>query len=468
MAMAMAYGRRINPENVARLVDDANATIAEFGAPTAEAQEVLGGPLATERARTEYATTALRRTGRRLAERSPFYSRRLTAANVTPDQLDVTSLRSIPVTTKRDLLERPGDFLCTDVTPFLATRTTGTTGRPAEIWLSRYEMELWPAMGALAGVLRRELLSDDLMQINMSSRSTAAMHLAAGSCRVAGIGCRPLGIVEPDEALDSLASGGATLLATVPSYLAELVTAAGRRGMGAGDFQLRRVTAGGEVLSPSLATAAAALFGVARIEESYSMTEIIPVAAAICSHGHVHHDLNIAHTELLSLDTGDPAEPGELGTIVSTPYFPYRECMPVFRYDTRDVARCLPEGPLHCELAHIPATSHILGKADHLLRTASGDVVTPRQLVEAIEALPAHPWPARFQAAVADDGRIALTLTAAAIDGLGKDGAERHFLAAGLDVSLRIVDDSQAVALRVCRSDLHETTFTTPPALVGA
>ena len=53
MAMAMAYGRRINPENVARLVDDANATIAEFGAPTAEAQEVLGGPLATERARTE-------------------------------------------------------------------------------------------------------------------------------------------------------------------------------------------------------------------------------------------------------------------------------------------------------------------------------------------------------------------------------------------------------------------------------
>ena len=42
--------------------------------------------------------------------------------------------------------------------------------------------------------------------------------------------------------------------------------------------------------------------------------------------------------------------------------------MPVFRYDTRDVVRCLPDEPLSCEVAGIPATSTILGKADHLLR----------------------------------------------------------------------------------------------------
>src|ERR1022692_5251173 len=78
----------------------------------------------------------------------------------------------------------------------------------------------------------------------------------APPCRLAGAGCRLLGIVSPDEALDSFGGGGATVLSTYPSYLGELVTAARRRGMGPDDFQLRRVTVGGEGLSPSLAPAA--------------------------------------------------------------------------------------------------------------------------------------------------------------------------------------------------------------------
>ena len=61
----------------------------------------------------------------------------------------------------------------------LVTRTTGTTGRPAEVWLSRYEMELWPALGALTSVLRGELRPGDVMQVNVSSRATASTHLAA-------------------------------------------------------------------------------------------------------------------------------------------------------------------------------------------------------------------------------------------------------------------------------------------------
>ena len=119
----------------------------------------------------------------RLATKSPFYARRLAAAQVEPGKLDVAGLRAIPVTTKRDLIEQPSDFRCTDVAGFLATRTAGTTGRPAEVWLSRYEMELWPALGALSSVLRDELRPSDIMQVNVSSRATAATHLAAASCR---------------------------------------------------------------------------------------------------------------------------------------------------------------------------------------------------------------------------------------------------------------------------------------------
>ena len=52
---------------------------------------------------------------------------------------------------------------------------------------------------------------------------------------------------------------------------------------------------------------------------------------------------------------------------------------------------CLPEEGLDCELAGIPATSQVLGKADHLLRLSSDEVVTPRLLIEVIEALPSAP-----------------------------------------------------------------------------
>jgi phenylacetate-CoA ligase len=467
LALGMAQGRRLNPRNVERLVGDVLATLAEFGEAGADAAELIDGPMSNPADRLEITNNSLRRTARRLAAQSPFYARHFSSAQVDPAKLDVAGLRAIPVTVKADLIERPGDFRCTDVPAYLATRTTGTTGRPAEVWLSRYEMELWPALGALASVLRRELRPGDVMQANLSSRSVVALHLAAASCRLAGAGFRPLGIVSPEAALDNLAEGGATILLTVPSYLAELVTAARHAGLGAGDFRLRRLVVGGEVLSASLARAAAGTFGVPLVDDPYSMTEIVPVTGRPCSQGHMHHDLNLGLTELVDLDTGEPAAPGVLGTLVITPYFPYRDCTPVFRYDTRDVARRLPDTPLRCELADIPATSQILGKADHLLRLPGGEVVTSRQFIEAIESLPAEPWPARYRA-TACDGRIRLTLPASAIAGYGEAEARRHFAAAGLDTDLDIVGSDQAASLRHTRSDMHETTFASQHALVGA
>jgi phenylacetate-CoA ligase len=466
MAIGMVRGRRLSTRNLGRLIDDALATIAEFGEPGADAQQLLDGPLADPEERLDFAKYALRRTARRLAVQSPFYARRFAAANAEPRKLDMSGLRDIPVTTKRDLTERPGDFRCADAVGVLTTRTTGTTGRPAEIWLSRYELELWAALGALSSVVRDELRPGDIMQINMSSRAIIANHLTAAICRLAGVGCRPLGLVPPEEALDRLAEGGATLLSAPASYLAELVTTARRAGMGPPDFRLRRVMSGGEILSPSVARAVCQTLGVPVVEDSFSMTEVIPVTGRTCSQAHLHHDLNTGLTELLDLQTGEPAAaPGALGTVVVTPYFPYRECMPVFRYDTRDVARCLPEEPLTCELAGVPAMSQLLGKAGHLLHLGTGEVITPRQIIHAIEALPTEQWPARYRAEAADS-QIRLTLPAAAIDGYGEAAARRHFAEAGLDVDLVIVGDDHAAALRQTRSDMRETAFAR--TLIGA
>jgi len=171
MGMGMVWGRRLNTRNIGRLIDDALATLAEFGEPGADAQQLVDGPLNDPKQRLHFATQGIRRTAGRLSKQSPFYARRFAAADILPDKLDVAGLGAIPVTVKADLIARPAEFQCADVTRHLATRTTGTTGNPAEIWLSRYEMELWAALGALSGVLRDELRPTDIMQVNISSRA---------------------------------------------------------------------------------------------------------------------------------------------------------------------------------------------------------------------------------------------------------------------------------------------------------
>lgn len=461
MAISMVWGKPINPRNIERLVDDALKTLQEFGTPGDDVQQLLDGPFADPDARQAFQNQAIRRTARRLARVSPYYQKLFAAHAIEPGKLSLETMHHVPVTLKRALQEQQQEFITTDSHPYLTTRTTGTTGKPAEIWLSKYEIELWPAIATLSGLLRNEINPRDCMQINISSRATAAIQMNTSACRLAGARARVLGVIPPEESLDSLLSGGdeaPTLLSIYPSYLAHLVQLAQRRGLGPRDFRLRRVDCGGEVLSSSLAQAALETFG-ARINDTFGMTEILPVGGRVCNQGHLHHDLNMGFVEVISLETNEPAAPGELGTVVVTPYYPYRECMPVFRYDTRDVVRRLPDEPLTCDLAGTPGTSRILGKVEHMLRV-NGRVITLRDLVEIIEALPSRPWPARFSASVLDN-EIELILPEQALNGISKEEVERRFRVSEIEV--HVVSDPLSeldmLRLRPLRADLLETTF---------
>lgn len=460
LTFSTVFGRPFNVDVIERLVRDALATWDEFGAPGDNIGELLDGPYTDPELAADLRTRALRRTARWLVARSPFYRERFEKSDVHPRQLTLESMHSVPVTTRAELIERVEDFRC--VQPYLSSRTTGTTGRPAEVWYSDYEFRLWPALTALSMVLRGETLPDDRLQVSISSRATAAVHLTVGLCRVVGMPCRVVGMVPAAEGLDHLTGvygPPPTLLQTYPSYLGQLVTAARERGLGPADFALRMINVGGEVLSSALARAARETLG-ADINEGYAATELLPAGGRVCTHGHLHPDPNMGYFEVIDLNSDAPAAPGQLGTLVVTPYYPYRVCMPVFRYDTRDMVRRLPEAPLTCELAGMPAVSAIEGKASGLLVTDAGPV-TPRALVEALEALPSAPWPARF-AARTDNGRIRITLPATHTGGLGRAEIAARLAEHGIDSDVDIVpgDRVPATALRRLRCDLVEHTFT--------
>jgi phenylacetate-CoA ligase len=457
MARSLIWGRPISPDNVRRLVGDALRTLEEFGEPGDDVQQLLDGPYADPTLRESFQTRALRRTAKRAAALTAFYRERFTDAGLSPEKLTLEDLPKLPLTHKQDLLDRPREFVAAGSEPYLSTRTTGTTGRPTEVWLSRHEIELWPAMAALSGLLRGEIGPDDCMQINISSRATAAVQQNVAVCGLVGARCLVLGLVPAAESLDRLRAGHAspTLLSTYPSYLAELVRSARARGLGPGDFRLRRIDCGGEVLSSALRRAAVETLG-APVNDTFGMTEVLPVSGRTCSAGHLHHDLNMGLVEVVDVDTGLPVAPGALGSVAITPYYPFRECMPVVRYDTRDVVRRLPDDELGCELAGTPGTSRILGKADQLLRV-DGRLIAPRDLVEIYEALPSEPWPARYRACV--DGDHVLFSVPHSVNG---DAAalEGRFRAVGLPVQVRVADgDPTGRGLRTLRADLLETTF---------
>ncbi|MFF2789143.1 phenylacetate--CoA ligase family protein [Streptomyces sp. NPDC058049] len=457
VAMAMVFGRRLNVRAVERLVADALLTLEEFGSLGDDVGELADGPFADPGERRDLQDRALRRTVRRLAKSSPFYRERL--AGIDLDGVSAATLTGIPVTRKADLVERPADFLCG--APYLATQTTGTTGRPVQIWLSRYEMELWPALIALSLVLRGDLGPGDRMQINLSSRATAAVQEDVEVCRLANASCHVVGQIPPDESVEHLLTevGGTrpTILTGNPSYLGQMVTAARQRGCGPGDFALRAIYAGGEMLSRSLSDALRETFGAPTVGDAFGMTELLPVGGRTCSARHLHIDPNMGYTEVLDLVTGEPAGPGRLGELTVTPYFPYRECMPVLRYNTGDVVRTL-DGEPDCELAAVPAVSHILGKAGTLHRTVDG-IVTPRDILEALDGTPGLPFPLRHRAEAGADGRLHVEVASKEVT--EAEVAER-LRAQGVDARVTVlpVDAEEAARLFPLRCDLSEHTFT--------
>jgi hypothetical protein len=193
------------------------------------------------------------------------------------------------------------------------------------------------------------------------------------------------------------------------------------------------------------------------------MTEVLPVSGRTCGQHHLHVDLNMGMVEVVSLVGPRPAAPGELGTMVVTPFFPYRDCMPVFRYDTRDLVRRLPDERLTCNLAAVPALSPILGKAEQAV-SAGGQLVTPRDIVEVLEQLPGAPWPAQYLAAGTDRG-LCLTVTPSTLAATTAAELAARFAAIGIDciVDVAATDDP----LRAVRADLLETTFTADAPTVG-
>lgn len=422
--MAMAFGRRIDVGNIHRLVDDLLDTRAEFGTlGRDQIQEMLGTPLDPE-ARRLMDTRRWRNAVHQAYRGTDYYRRAIDGLGMTPDELTLERSRELAPTPKEALRSMPEAFLNADGDPVLQTWTTGTTGTPTTFWFSRYELELATALAAVSFVMSIGLGPEDVVQISISSRAILGLHTTMQSARMVGAACFVTGIIDPAETIARLVTpvGLAgkkplvSVISVVPSYLAMLEQAARHRGYSADDFGLEHIVCGGEILTESLRARAEDTFG-AEVTDNYAMTETFPLAGLVCGERHLHVAADLGLVEVLDPDTHEPSRPGQVGTLVITPYPPYRQTMPVLRLATGDLVRRLVDEPT-CELAALPATSPMLGKAS-LCPDPGGRPLYQRDVLELVESEPDLPLPAQYAVAPATDG-FALHLLGGSHDtGLG-------------------------------------------------
>ena len=245
---------------------------------------------------------------------------------------------------------------------------------------------------------------------------------------------------------------------TYPSYLGELVECARRLHYRPADFGLRRVLVGGEILTQGLRQRCEEIFGPLEFDENFSMTELAPFGGNICSGGHLHFEPSVGLVEVSSLDTTRPASPGEPGQLLATPLPPFRDTTLLLRYATDDVVSAI-EGPFTCDMRDTPATGQLLGKRRFSVRH-DGGWTTPRDVVEALEADPTVPLPARYGFSPVSGGVAVEVLTRSDHPGVRKAVWSR-LVDRGVPVrDVRVVTNRERLCQPVpLRADLREVSF---------
>lgn len=462
--MAILRNRRIRPQDLERIARDLVATLAEFGEPGADSALLPGQAGAVDPAvRRTVTERSLRATARAAARHTAYYRRTFDTLGLDPRTLTPQTWDQVPVTPKAALRGLPAAFVSAASTPALMALTTGTSGTPTAVWYSRAEVEIAVAMSTVSAVLGMGLRPRHTVAYAGCSRATLPLLNVEESVTRIGASFVQIGTVEPAVALNRLAAplglrGKApqiTHLTVSASYLAALVEEAEQNGWRAADFGLESIGVGGEPLSEALRERAAAALG-GTLSTSYMTTETVPSGGTPCAEGHLHHTTEFGHLEVLDPVTHTPTPPGAVGIIVQTPYVPYRDCTLLLRYATGDLVR-LPGNAVGCELAHLPATSPVLGRWSGPLSVE----VPTRSVLNLLEAEPEIPLPARY--ALVDDPSgprlhvLVRRLPATRLLGRLEERATAEGLA--LDTVVLHDDPASMPATGPVRADLRERTF---------
>lgn len=306
---------------------------------------------------------------RRLRESSPFYARKWREAGIGNGFVSLADLSRLPFTTKQDLKgaldEDPpfGSNLCVSRDQVKRVyQTSGTSGAPSVLALTRGDMETWTTMGT------RSYYATGIHEHSSVLTTFGAGPFVAGHTHfvLLRIGARsvPVAPGDTERVVFGLRAGLAdTLLSTASfaQYLANRLEHEER-----GEWQLTHVVTGGEPGGgiPVIRDHIQRVLGVT-VTEVMGIGDIAPSLFGECPHQQGMHFCGAGHVwvELIDPATREPMEieTGAEGELVYTTLT--REAMPVVRFLGGDIARI--EGTT-CECGRTSFRQRVIGRRDDM------------------------------------------------------------------------------------------------------
>ncbi|HEY3085257.1 MAG TPA: hypothetical protein VGK28_07340 [Candidatus Dormibacteraeota bacterium] len=317
------------------------------------------------------AVGAWERQYRRLRESSPFYAGKWREAGIGNSFVSLADLNQLPFTTKEELRhalddDPPfGSNLC--VTPDQVKRvyqTSGTTGNPSVLALTRGDMESWTLMGT------RTYYATGIHEHSTVLTTFGAGPFVAGHTHfvLLRIGTRsvPVAPGDTERVIFGLRAGLADTLLSTASFAQYLANRLEKTDSDPSAIPLTHVVTGGEPGGgiPAIRDHIQRVLGVT-VTEVMGIGDVAPSLFGECPHQQGMHFCGAGHVwvELINPDTQEPMEieTGAVGELVYTTLT--REAMPIVRFRGSDIVRI--EGT-SCECGRTTFRQRVMGRRDDM------------------------------------------------------------------------------------------------------
>src|SRR6266852_2291813 len=310
-----------------------------------------------------------------LFARSLFYEDKFRAAGIRrKDYRRLTDLARLPFTTKDDL--RESQAACPPLGRHIAAKlddvirvhsSTGTTGRPSFVGLTKRDARIWTAITA------RSFYTQGLR------KSDIVIHAAGLTLFVAGLSSKdaiesvgamfvPIGTGASEKALMAIQLLKATAMHCTPSYATYFADWVRREAdLEPRELGLQKLFCGAEPGAgiPAVRAKLQADWG-ARVTEGLGNADMAPIIFSECpdQSGMHFNGQEYVLAEIIDPDSGTvlPVEKGVTGELVYTSL--ERECVPLLRFRTRDRVTVLDTS---CPCGRSSFKVRCIGRTDDML-----------------------------------------------------------------------------------------------------
>ncbi len=307
--------------------------------------------------------------------RSPFYQDKMKAAGIRREHLrTLADLDRVPLTTKEELRESQraapplGRHACADMASVIRIQaSTGTTGRPSLVGITRQDSEGWTRVTARSFYTQGVRPTDIVMH-------GASLTLFAGGLPVKdaieriGATFVPVGTGASEKLVMIARTLHANVLHSTPSYAIYLADHVRRvEKMDPRELGIEKIVCGAEPGGgiPSVRAKIQESWS-ARVTEGLGNADMIPIIFAECRKqcGMHYNGQEYVCVEIIDPESEQvlPIEEGVSGELVYTSL--ERECVPLVRFRTRDRVTVLGTS---CECGRTGFKLRCVGRTDDML-----------------------------------------------------------------------------------------------------